>query len=357
MTGESLIGLTTELMEIQSVSRNESEIAGFVEDRLKRSTWLSVSRFGDTVVATSHGSKTKRILLAGHLDTVPPSDGQSIRKEGERLFGLGASDMKGGLAVLLELATGPAPTKYETTFVFYACEEVDKSENSLRNLALDHPSILGCDAAILCEPTSARIEAGCQGSMRLAVVVAGKRAHVARPWMGENAIHRSAQVVSAITGYENRIVNLDDCEYRESTQVVALHGGVAGNVIPDEAMVTINHRFAPDVSGEEAYERLVSAIEPHLGKPGDKVEILDLTIGCPPGLSDPILRELSSLSESKPVGKLGLTDASLFAELGIPATNFGPGNSELAHTPHEFVTESELERAYDVLSKLLSGDS
>ncbi len=233
-----LLALTTELVAIPSVSHDERALADKVEADLRRAAHLEVARFGDTVVARTAFGRARRIVLAGHLDTVPPFGPGPARLDGDTLWGLGAVDMKGGLAVLLDLATSvPAPA-LDVTYVFYACEEVARRDNALAQLARTHPELLAADAAVLGEPTAGVVEAGCQGTMRAVVSVGGRRAHTARPWMGVNAVHRMAPLLEALGRYVPRAVVLDGCEYTEQLQAVAVEGGVAGNVVPDRATVT-----------------------------------------------------------------------------------------------------------------------
>ncbi len=340
-------------MDIPSVSRNEQEIAGWVEQFLGSLPWLEVVRFKNTIVARTHFGLTQRILLAGHLDTVVPSGNESAVIDQFGCAGIGSCDMKGGIAVMLCLAKSKSSPTRDYTLVFYSCEEVDRSENELHLLMEEDPTILACDAAILCEPTGAVVEAGCQGSIRCKVKIRGKRAHSARPWMGVNSIHRSAKLLSSLsTEWQNK-VTIDNCEYLESLQAVAISGGVAGNVIPDLVEVVINYRFAPDKTLEQAIgwlnNYLLDWIDHSLG---DEVQILDATGGAPPLLDDLILAELVRTSSQGPRAKLGLTDVGLFADLGIPATNFGPGDSRLAHSPDERVEFAELASAFETLSKL-----
>ncbi len=270
---------------------------------------------------------------------MPPFGPGPARLEGDTLWGLGAVDMKGGVAVLLDLATSvPAPA-LDVTYVFYACEEVARRDNALAELARTHPDLLVADAAVLGEPTDGVVEAGCQGTMRAVVSVGGRRAHTSRPWMGVNAVHRLAPVLEALGRYVPRAVVLDGCEYTEQLQAVAIEGGVAGNVVPDRAAVTINYRFAPDgdlASAERALRELVGgAFDPGAG---DAMAVVEAAPGAPPGLGHPLLAGLVSATGSPPRAKLGWTDVATFAEIGVPAANFGPGDPLLAHTPDEHVS-------------------
>ncbi len=246
-----LLSLTADLVNIPSISGNEKQIADYIESELRQISRLEVSRFGDNLIARTNLDRKHRLLLAGHTDTVP--GGQGSRIEGDTLWGLGSADMKSGLAVMLELARTIENPTMDLTWVFYVCEEVDNSRNGLRQLFTEAAELLEADAAILGEPTNAMIEAGCQGTMRFEVRMSGRRAHTARPWMGVNAIHRAGALLSAIDNYDHREPVVDDCKYREALQVVNISGGIAGNVVPDELVLVVNHRYAPDRSGEDCF--------------------------------------------------------------------------------------------------------
>ncbi|HEY7948297.1 MAG TPA: succinyl-diaminopimelate desuccinylase [Acidimicrobiales bacterium] len=350
-----LLGLTAELVDIPSVSHAEKALADHVEAGLRDAGYLAVDRFGDTVVArTTHG-RARRLLLAGHLDTVPPfteAGGHSI--DGDTLWGLGAVDMKGGLAVLLDLARSARETAVDVTYVFYTCEEVERRHNGLGHLAAERPEILVADAAVLAEPTGGLVEAGCQGSMRVDLTLIGRRAHTARPWTGVNAVQRLAPVLHAVAGYVPRRVVLNGCEYAEQLQAVAVSGGVAGNVVPDEATLTVNFRFAPDrtVDAAEAEVRrlLGDTIDPAVG---DRLVVVDAAAGAPPALDHPLLADLVGATGHPPRAKLGWTDVATLFAAGVPAANFGPGDPLLAHTPDEHVSSAELNSVRVALARIL----
>jgi succinyl-diaminopimelate desuccinylase len=344
-----LLARTAELVGIGSVSHHEALIADRVEAELRGLRWLVVDRFGDNVVARTGLGRPQRLVLAGHLDTVPAAGNETPVLDGDRLWGLGACDMKGGLAVLLELACEVSQPAVDVTWVFYVCEEVDQSYSGLGQL---DPDLLVADAAVLAEPTSAQVEAGCQGSMRLCVTVRGSRAHTARAWMGTNAIHRLAAVLGAVAAYEPRRVVLDGCEFVEGLQAVRVGGGVANNVVPDVATVVLNHRFAPDHDADGALGEVMALLGPVLG-PDDTVEVAEAALPAPPALDHPLLAGLVRRSGGVPRAKLGWTDVSWFTRHGVAATNFGPGDPNLAHTPGEWVDRADLERSYRVLHELL----
>jgi succinyl-diaminopimelate desuccinylase len=292
------------------------------------------------------------VVLAGHTDTVPANGNDQPRVDGDTLWGLGASDMKGGLAVLLDLARTVTDPAVDVTYVFYAREELSAAESGLLELAEQRPDLLAGDVAFLGEPTGGALEAGCQGTLRLAVTLAGVRAHTARPWTGVNAIHRVGPILDALAGYEERRPVVDGCEYREAIQAVRIEGGVAGNVVPDRVELVINHRFAPDRTPEEAEAHVRALLEPHLG-PDDGAELVDVAPGARPGLDHPVLAEFIARQGLEVRAKLGWTDVARFGALGIPAANLGPGDPLLAHTADERVERKALDATRAALYGLL----
>ncbi|HVM09212.1 MAG TPA: succinyl-diaminopimelate desuccinylase [Acidimicrobiales bacterium] len=356
-----LLDLTAELVDIPSVSKDEEAITSWIEARLReQAPWLEVTRLGNNLVARTNLDRGLRVMVAGHTDTVPVNDNADARIDGDTLFGLGSCDMKGGLAVALDLATSIEEPALDVTFLFYECEEIALEFNGLRKLLRERPDLLACDAAILGEPTGGLVEAGCQGTLRASLTAAGERAHTARPWMGRNAIHRLGPVIAALAAYEERRPVLNDCEFREALQAVGVKGGVAGNVVPDAVDLLINHRFAPDRTTDEAIEHVRDLVCGALDggfdeSAGDRFEVLDAAAPAPPDLDHPVLAALVTASGQPPRAKLGWTDVSFFAAAGIPATNFGPGDPTLAHTKDERVERADLERVRAALSKLLVG--
>ncbi|PLS76172.1 MAG: succinyl-diaminopimelate desuccinylase [Actinobacteria bacterium] len=351
-----LLALTAELVDIPSVSHHEQALADHVESLLRAVPWLEVERLANNVVARTDLGRPARLVLAGHLDTVPANANERARIEGDVCWGLGAVDMKAGCAVFLELARTMAEPEVDVTYVFYECEEVASRFSGLRALAAERPALLDADAAVLGEPTAATIEAGCQGTLRLALTVRGERAHTARPWKGRNAIHRLAPVLERCASYAGRRPVLDGCEFAEALQAVHVEGGVAGNVVPDEARVVLNHRFAPDRSAEEAVAQVREVLDGTVDEAGgDRVEVVDHAEGALPRLTHPLLARLVAAAGSPPRAKLGWTDVSFFTARGVPATNFGPGDPSLAHAADERVERAELESVYAALTALLRG--
>jgi succinyl-diaminopimelate desuccinylase len=351
-----LLALAAELVAIFSVSHHETALADRVEAELRGAVHLEVLRVADSVVARSQLGRSRRVVLAGHLDTVPPFADATGRVEGDTVWGLGAVDMKGGLAVLLDLAMTMAAPTMDVTYVFYPCEEVERRHNGLGQLAATRPDLLAADAAVLGEPTGGVVEAGCQGTLRAVVSMGGRRAHTARPWTGVNAVHRLAPVLATLERYTPRRVVLDGCEYTEQLQAVGIEGGVATNVVPDHAAVTINYRFAPERDRSSAEETLRDLLGADIdASAGDTLTIIDAAPGAPPALGHPVLASLVAATGAAPRAKVGWTDVATFAEIGVPATNFGPGDPLLAHTPDEHVSRTELERARQVLAAVLAG--
>jgi succinyl-diaminopimelate desuccinylase len=323
--------LTAWLVDTPSVSGDEGPLADAIEAALRALSHLAVHRDGNAIVARTTLGRPERVILAGHVDTVPVAGNLPSRVEGSRLYGCGTSDMKAGVAVQLRLAAGlPSPGR-DVTYVFYDCEEVAADRNGLLRLSHNSPELLAGDFAVLMEPSSAEIEGGCQGTLRAEIVVPGQRAHTARSWMGRNAIHDAGAVLDVLRGYTPREPEVDGLRYHEGLNAVGIRGGVAGNVVPDECAVTVNYRFAPDLSGEQAAEYVRSLF------PAWPVRILDVADGARPGLGQPAAAEFAAAVGGTPRPKLGWTDVARFSALGIPAVNYGPGISEIAHTPGEYV--------------------
>ncbi|HEY3703000.1 MAG TPA: succinyl-diaminopimelate desuccinylase [Acidimicrobiales bacterium] len=346
-----LLALAAELVDIPSVTGDEAVLASRIEDELRRVPWLGVERVGDSIVARTQLGRSVRVVLAGHTDTVPGPPG--ARLEGELLYGTGSADMKGALAVFLELARHLDAPTVDVTYVFYAREEGSFAGNELGVLLGERPDLLAGDLVVLGEPTGGWIEAGCQGSLRVEVTLAGRRAHTARPWMGENAVHRLGALLERVAAWAERRPVIDGCEYREALQAVSVSGGIASNVVPDRATVTLNHRVAPDRTLDEAFERLRAYLEPVLAE-GDELVVTDRSDPAPPGLDHPLVGSFIARNRLEVRAKLGWTDVARFAGLGVPAVNFGPGDPELAHTEGEHVDRASLERAHAALLELLT---
>ncbi|WP_028848905.1 MULTISPECIES: succinyl-diaminopimelate desuccinylase [Thermocrispum] len=348
------VEITAALVDVPSESGQEAAVAALVEAALrKHAPHLEVVRDGNAVLARSRLGRPRRVVFAGHLDTVPENGNLPLRRTGsgpdEVLHGLGTVDMKAGDAVFLSLAATVTEPRHDVTFVFYDCEEIDASRNGLNRIQANRPEWLRGDLAVVGEPSNAVIEGGCQGTLRVQLRLAGKRAHTARAWMGTNAIHAMAEPLRRLAEYQPRQVEIDGLLYREGLQAVAVEGGVAGNVVPDEATLTINHRFAPDRSPQQALEHLREVFD------GYQLTVVDEAAGALPRLSEPAAAELVRAAGGRPVAKLGWTDVARFAALGMPAVNFGPGDPTLAHTKEEHVRAAEIGKVAEVLRTFLTG--
>jgi succinyl-diaminopimelate desuccinylase len=333
------VELTRQLVDIESVSGNEAAIADAVEIALSPLAHLEVLRDGDAIVARTNLGRDRRVVIAGHLDTVPVNGNLPSRLDADGiLWGRGTADMKAGCAILLKLAAEVADPALDVTWIWYDNEEVESSLNGLGRIARTRPELLAADFAILAEPTDAEIEGGCNGTLRVEVRTRGRRSHSARSWAGDNAIHAAAPILALLAGYQAREIEVEGLVYREGLNAVGISGGVAGNVIPDEAVVTVNYRFAPDKTGAEAeaYVRELFA--------GYDVTLTDLADGARPGLDDPLAQGFVAAVGSEARPKYGWTDVARFSALGIPAVNYGPGDPALAHADDERVPVEQIER-------------
>ncbi|MFJ3956322.1 succinyl-diaminopimelate desuccinylase [Arthrobacter sp. NPDC090010] len=354
--------LTAALLDINSVSGAEKDIADAVEDALRALDAFEITRDGDSIVARTTEGHPERVILAGHLDTVPlPTTAGSLgtvpsswtgEPGASTLFGRGAVDMKSGVAVQLALAAaigrGDLTPGRDVTFVFYDHEEVEASKSGLGRLVRNHPQLLEGDFAILLEPTNGVVEGGCNGTSRFEVTTRGVAAHSARAWMGENAIHAVAPVLTRLAAYQPRTIAVDGLDYRESLNAVLIHGGTAGNVIPDRCVVEINYRFAPDKTPEDAELHVKQLME------GFDVVRTDAASGARPGLNHPAAASFVTAVGGEPKPKYGWTDVARFSELGVPAVNFGPGDALLAHKDDEHVDAEAVRACLAALTRWLS---
>lgn len=337
-------------MDIPSESRHEKRIADEVEAALREQTNFEVIRNADAVLARTNLGLPSRVLLAGHLDTVPVADNLPSRLVDGELRGCGTSDMKSGDAVFLHLAATVAEPTHDITLVMYDCEEIEASANGLNRIEKELPDWLHADVAILGEPSGGYIEAGCQGTLRVVISATGTRAHSARSWLGDNAIHKLGAVLDRLSSYQPRSVEIDGCTYREGLSAVRIDGGIAGNVIPDAASVTVNFRFAPDRGVDEALHHVRDVFDGL----DVEIELTDAAAGALPGLTKPAAAALVQAAGGQVRAKYGWTDVSRFAALGIPAVNYGPGDPNLAHRVDERVETAKITAATDVLRRYLT---
>lgn len=358
-----IVAITTDLVNIASVSGDENLIASSIFTALSECSWLEVHRFQNCVIARTNLNKPSRVIVAGHIDTVPvannskaklvaageplPSDG-SIMTE-EVLFGLGSCDMKGGVAVALRAAASIQDPQFDVTYIFYECEEIESARNGLTLIAAQHPEWLAADIAVLLEPSNASIEAGCQGTLRARISTVGTRAHSARSWLGENAIHNLGGILARLNEYVPARVIVDGLEYREGLNAVSVSGGIAGNIIPDSAVVEVNYRYAPSTSAEQAEQNVREVFDGYL------VEFTDNAPGAMPGLERAALADLVARVNGQVAPKFGWTDVARFSAMGVPAVNLGPGDPGLAHSRNEFVPLSQLRKCEETVFGWLRG--
>jgi succinyl-diaminopimelate desuccinylase len=347
LTGD-LVTLFRAVIDVESVSGNETALADLVEQALVPLPHLEVIRDGDTVIARTQLGRAERVVIAGHLDTVPVAANLPSVLDGDRVYGRGSADMKGGVAVALACAAALTAPSRDITWIFYDHEEVEAELNSLTRIAAEHPEWLAGDFAVLMEPTGAVVEGGCQGTLRCVITTHGTAAHSARSWLGHNAIHDAAPVLARLADYTAREVEVDGLVYREGLNAVAISGGIAGNVIPDECRVTVNFRFAPDrdEAAAKAHCREVFA--------GYGVEFVDFAAAARPGLDRPIAAEFVAAVGGQPRAKYGWTDVARFSVLGVPAVNFGPADPGKAHADDEFCPVADLFTCRDALLRWLS---
>jgi succinyl-diaminopimelate desuccinylase len=337
----SSVDLTRAICDIPSVSGDESALADLIEASITPLAHLEVIRHGNTIVARTNLGRAQRVVIAGHIDTVPINDNvptRDVAVDGERyLWGRGTVDMKGGVAVQLKLAAELTAPVVDITWMWYDNEEVAASLNGLNLLAADRPDLFAADFAILGEPSNGQVEGGCNGTLRAIVRAHGVRAHSARAWIGENAIHRVAPILSRLSEYRAKEVTVEGLAYRESLSAVRIVGGVAGNVIPDLCEVEINYRFAPSKTAADAAAHVRGVLE------GFEVEITDSAEGARPGLDAPIAQQFVAAVGAEPRPKYGWTDVARFSALGIPAVNYGPGDPHLAHHDEERVPLAQID--------------
>jgi succinyl-diaminopimelate desuccinylase len=337
---QTLVELTMAICDIESVSSNEAKLADQIQQVLSTASHLSLTRDGNALIARTNLNRETRVIIAGHIDTVPvagnlPTKLHHFERE-QVIFGRGTVDMKGGIAVMLKLAVELQDPKFDVTWVFYDNEEVAADLNGLGRLAKNHPELLTGEFAVLCEPTSAMVEGGCNGTVRVEVRTAGIKAHSARPWMGKNAIHALAASLNILNDYQPRTVTVDGLDYRESLNAVLVTGGIATNVIPDAAVLTVNYRFAPDKSAAEAIGHLETVFD------GFEVVVTDQAEGARPGLNLQAALEFIAATGTAVRPKYGWTDVARFSAMGIPAVNYGPGDPSLAHADNENVPVGQL---------------
>ena len=343
-----VVELTRALCDVESVSGDEELLANRVEATLRTASHLEDIREGNTVAARTALGAPTWVIVAGHLDTVPVDNNLPSRIEGDHLVGRGSVDMKGGVASQLILAVELDQPAMDVTWIFYDQEEIEADKNGLGRFHRNHPEWMVGDFAVLGEPSNGGVEGGCNGTIRVELRATGLRAHSARPWMGDNAIHKLSDALERLSHFSPETRSVDGLDYRESLSAVGIRGGVAGNVIPDDAVLTVNFRFAPDRSVSDAVD-YVAQVFPEL-----ELSVVDASEGARPGLDGQLALSLVAASGQEARPKYGWTDVSRFSALGIPAVNFGPGDGALAHAPNEQVPISQLESTHRTLREWLA---
>jgi succinyl-diaminopimelate desuccinylase len=335
-----VVELTRQICDIESVSGNETQLADAIQAALSQYAHLEVLRDGDAVVARTNLGRSSRVVIAGHIDTVPVADNLPVKflpmEREQVLWGRGTVDMKAGVAVQLKLAATVAEPNTDVIWIFYDHEEVEASKNGLGRLARNHPELLNASFAVLCEPTGAQVEGGCNGTMRVEIKTHGVKAHSARPWMGKNAIHSTAEILTILANHKTDEVEVDGLVYRESLNAVLISGGIATNVIPDAATITVNYRFAPSKSVAQAETHLRDIFA------GFDLTVTDSAAGARPGLDRPEAIRFVEATGTTAKPKYGWTDVARFSELGVPAVNYGPGDPSKAHADDENVPVSQI---------------
>lgn len=352
LPNDNLLSLFRAIVDIESVSRNERELADQVEATLRGCPHLTILRDGNAVMARTDLGRDERVIIAGHLDTVPVDDNlpSTVSGTGDQtiVYGRGTCDMKGGVAVMIWLAQRLSAPNRDVTWIFYDCEEIEETANGLRRLAANHPDWLKADLAVLMEPTSAQIEGGCQGTMRFDITTTGVAAHSARSWLGHNAIHDIVEVLERVRGFEARQIEVDGLVYREGLNATLISGGLASNVVPPSCTVQINYRFAPDKSGEQALELMTELFD------GWTLELRNLSPAARPGLDEPAAAAFVEAVGGEPRPKYGWTDVARFASLGMPAVNFGPADAGKAHAIDEQCPVADLDACVHALQRWLT---
>ena len=343
---DRLARTTLALVDIPSESRREQAIAEYVADAMP---WQPTWRDGETLWYGPRPRNGPLVVLAGHLDTVPAQGNIPGRIVGGAVHGLGASDMKGGIAVMIELArlvadTFSAPVRFG--FLFFPREEVGMAESPLPAFfdtgALDDAALV-----VVLEPTDNEIHAGCLGNVVARLEFAGESAHSARPWTGVNAIALAVEALAPIARLEPVDVESGGLVFREVVSVTRIEGGVAHNVVPAHAVATLNYRFAPGRTEDEAHARLRELV----GDSGTLVIETSAPAAPVPAAND-LLARLRETTDLPLLPKQAWTPVAQFAERGLDAVNFGPGAPAFAHRQDERVEIAALVRSFETLRSL-----
>jgi succinyl-diaminopimelate desuccinylase len=348
--GQTLAEKLLWLCQIPSPIGEERALCDAVAERLSAArTAAPVRRYGDSlVVPLSRGTGGPHVVLAGHLDVVRTEHEGPPRIEGERLYGAGAADMKSGVCLMLDLAERQRRPNADLTLVFYAREEGPFAENELGRVLAEDPEVTRADVAIALEPSDNKLQLGCGGSLHAAVTFTGKTAHSARPWQGENAIHKAAGLLARLGALEPVPDVVDGLEWKSVVSATLASGGRARNVIPDQLELNVNHRFGPGTSVERAQERIRELVA------GEAlVRFIDLAPSAPPRRDHPLIAALAESGVAGLEPKQAWTDVARFSAAGVPAANFGPGVQAQAHQKNEWTLIPALDAGKAILERWL----
>jgi succinyl-diaminopimelate desuccinylase len=343
---ERLAARTLELVDAPSESREEAALAAHVLDVLRRGD-ARTRDAGDTCVlagATRRGERPL-VLLAGHLDTVPAQGNRPGRRDDDAVHGLGAADMKGAVAVMIELAlAGISGRSTDLGFVLFGREELPVSESALSPLLEREPGLRDADLVVVMEPTANAIHAGCLGNINARWTFHGRSGHSARPWLADNAIHRAATGIDALAAVPPEPHEFDGLRFTQVVSVTGIEGGIASNVIPAQASAHVNFRYAPATSSDQAERLLRGWCEPH-----GTLEILSNAPSAPVATGNPLVRALIGAGDLDVQAKQAWTPVAEFAAVGVDAINFGPGDPRFAHTRDEQVAVEALVHSFTTL--------
>ncbi len=351
---ERLAATTLALVDIPSESRQEAAAAEYVRAEVPTGSLELAFRDGETLLYEPPRTGKPLVVLAGHLDTVPPQDNIPGRIDAGAVHGLGASDMKGGVAVLVELARWLAAEKpslaLEPALLFFPREELPPEESALPGLFAAHPPLREASLAVMLEPTDNTIQAGCLGNLNAELVFRGESAHSARPWLGRNAVDAAVEELGRLLPLPTREAVVGGLRFVEVATVTEIAGGIASNVVPDRVRCVVNFRYAPDRSPTEADER----IRELLSGSGE----VTIASNAPPArvATDlPLVEALRAAGDLPVEPKQAWTPVAEFDAAGIPAVNFGPGATRYAHRADEQVEIGALHRCFEILQRFLRG--
>jgi succinyl-diaminopimelate desuccinylase len=342
---DRLASRALELVDIPSESRDEARLAAHALSVL-RDGGVEARDAGDCCILAGVTARDDRplVLLAGHLDTVPAQGNRPGTRDADAVHGLGAADMKGALAVMLELALARPAATVDLGYVLFPREELPFGESSLTPLLEREPGLREADLVVVMEPTANAIHAGCLGNVNATWTFHGRSGHSARPWLADNAIHRAAEGIRAVAQVEPIPHDFDGLRFTEVVSVTRIAGGIAGNVIPGEAVATVNYRYAPGRSAADAEAWLRELCEPY-----GTVVIEGNAPSAPVAVGNPLAQRLIATGDLAVEAKQAWTPVAEFAAAGVDAVNFGPGDPAQAHAREEHVRIEALIRCYETI--------